>query len=661
MLPIRIIFLLVITTHSVQAELRLSSFFGDHMVLQREQALPVWGSAEPGSQVTVSFRRSQVTTTADDSGQWLAKLPPQGLGQPGKLRVQSAGETLELKDVLVGEVWICSGQSNMQWTVSQAADAEAEIAAADYPSIRLINVPNRYAVSPQSDFEGSWEVCSPDTVGDFSAVGYYFGRELWQTLQIPIGLVSSNWGGTPAEAWTPLKTLESDPAYSKIVADSREAARTLKEQPNLAEEMQARFDAFTQRIEAIIDDLPTPADSLFDPEFEMENAQPIQPATNFLKETEGLVHVRKVFTLSAEQAAKDGAVLKLGQIDNFDCTWLNGTVVGKTGPEGSAPRRQFREYPIPAGTLKAGANVALLQIVDIRNIAHFGHNVEQPAIVWPDGSSHGLKDDWKMTLVADAGKRPGLLDDRMKDMGAFLWNGMIAPLKPAAFRGVIWYQGESNASRAKQYRTLFPDMIQAWRDEWGRGDFPFYFVQLANFSDQEGWPELREAQTMALELPETGMAVSIDIGDPDDIHPKNKQDVGRRLALWALAKTYGQTEPRSLLGRLPVVGEHFQKPIPHSGPLFEKARFRDEQVQLSFNHVYGGLETRDGDALRGFTIAGDDGIFREADAEIDGEAIIVSHPEIDRPTAVRYAWGINPDANLVNSAGLPASPFRVDR
>lgn len=646
---------------SLQAELRVASFFGDHMVLQRDQALPVWGTAEPGQTISITFRNSTASARTDESGQWLAKLPPQKLGQPGSLNIQAGDERVVFNDVLVGEVWICSGQSNMQWPVNRAADAESEIAAADYPSIRLFEVPSRYSIKPKEDVEASWEICSPATVANFSAVGYYFGRKLWRELGVPVGLVSTNWGGTPAEAWTPLPTLEARPDYEALVDDYHEAAKMLTENPDLAAKIEAEFEAFSERADALSVSPPEPDAAIFQPDATVSGWQPVQPDSHFLAETDGLVHVRKVFSLDAAQAAREGARLKLGQIDNFDVTWVNGARVGSTLSDAPGdPRATFRDYAIPEGTLKSGENVVLLQIVDIRRIADFGRNIDSPKITWPAVDSVALKDGWQMQLIKNIGARPDPLDAKMKDMGSFLWNGMVAPLVPAAFRGVIWYQGESNTARAEQYRTLFPDMITAWRDAWGRGDFPFYFVQLANFANRDGWPELREAQRETLALPNTGMAVSIDIGDSQDIHPRNKQDVGLRLALWALAETYGVTQPTNPFGRLPLLGRLFQRTVPHSGPLFTRAENEGSQIRLYFDHVYRGLETTDEGPVKGFEIAGTDGDFKNAQANIDGDTIVIKHPAISDPATVRYGWDINPDVNLVNSAGLPASPFRTD-
>jgi len=645
---------------SVEAELQVSSFFGDHMVLQRGQEIPVWGTATPGEKVTAIFRKTTVTSRTGDDGRWKLRLPEQSVGEPTTLKIKSGDQLITFEDVLVGEVWICSGQSNMEWRVDRSANPEEEIAAADYPSIRFFDVPRTYSPEPLNDVTATWKICSPDTVPSFSAVGYYYGRKLWKELNVPIGLVSANWGGTPAEAWTPLPVLQSNPDYRELVDKYHQTTKLLEENPDLEEQLQKKFDDFVKQGEALVDDPPRPEDIWFRSESNIPGTLTIAPDTVFFSETDGLAQVRTTFTLSEAQAKTTGARVRLGQIDNYDVTWINGIEVGRTGRDSPDARKAFRDYAIPDGTLRLGKNVIVLQVIDWYRDAIFGKNIDQPEIRWPSGETVPLPNEWKRKLIVDWGPQPPKLDRTVRNTSSYLWNGMIHPLNPAAFRGVIWYQGESNASRAEQYRCLFPDMIQAWRTACGRGDFPFYFVQLANIEDRTGWPELREAQRETLALPNTGMAVTIDIGDPDDVHPRNKQEVGRRLALWALANTYGKTQPTGWLGSLPIFGKSFQEPSPYSGPLFREAIVQDGHIRLRFDHVNGGLQASDGRELKGFTIAEKNGPFRAAKVRIEGDEIIVSHAEIKNPAAVRYAWAVNPDANFINGIGLPASPFRTD-
>jgi sialate O-acetylesterase len=461
--------------------------------------VPVWGWAERGEKVVVKcswHNDAEYTVEADKDDKWMVRVKTAQAGGPYQLSI-CGQNTLNIKNVLVGEVWVCSGQSNMEWSVRRCADPEQEIAAADYPNIRLFQVRKTHSAAPQTDCKASWWVCSPETVTGFSAAAYYFGRELHKDLNIPIGLIQSCWGGTVAEAWTRREILIADPELRPIID---------------------RFDAaYTQYIDAMKDY----SSALVD----------------------WLIHVR--------QAVSQGAA-------------------------------------IPAEPEKPGS---------------------------PEG----------------------------KNSPSRLYNGMIVPLIPYGMRGVIWYQGESNVPRAYQYRTLFPAMIRNWRLDWGQGDFPFYYVQLApyNYDQEFAAAELREAQLMTLTVPNTGMIVTTDIGKVQDIHPRNKQEVGRRLALWALAKTYGR------------------EGLVYSGPIYKSMRIEGSKIRLFFDHIGGGL-TAKGGPLTHFAIAGEDRQFVEAGAVIDGDTVVVSGEKVAEPVAVRFAWSNTAEPNLFNKEGLPASPFRTD-
>jgi sialate O-acetylesterase len=516
-----------------QADVKLPAIIGSNMVLQADMKAPIWGWADPGEKVTVTLGGQKAEATADKDGKWQVRLEAMGVTLAVKatvsadrryvqmdLRPQSAQKagagplemtvagknTLKLQNVLVGEVWICSGQSNMEWGVRSSKDAENEIADAKYPKIRLFKVANVTSDTPLTDVKGQWVECSPETVPGFSAVGYFFGRELHKTLGAAVGLVHTNWGGTPAEAWTSREGLESEPTLKPIYERHRQS---------LAGYVAAKEDWEKAKDKRIAD-----------------------------------------WEKAVQKAKADGK---------------------------AAPRKPG---PPPAPGTGAG--------------------------------------------------RPSCL-----------YNGMIAPLIPFGIRGAIWYQGESNAGRPMEYRKLFPAMITDWRKHWGEGEFPFLFVQLANFMARKpepadsNWAALREAQTMTLALPKTGQAVIIDIGEANDIHPKNKQDVGKRLALAALAGTYG-------------------KDVVYSGPMYESMKVEGERVRLKFKHVGGGLVAKGGDKLTGFAIAGEDKKFVWADARIDGDTIVVSAKDVAKPVAVRYAWADNPECNLYNKADLPACPFRTD-
>jgi sialate O-acetylesterase len=494
--------LIVAALAPLQADVSVPSVIGDHMVLQQGMRVPIWGSAEPGESVFVRFAGTEARATANEAGKWQVRIGPFEAGGPYVMRIGGAHNRLILRDVLIGEVWLASGQSNMQMAVAGVNNAAQEIAEANYPSIRLLSTPMIASWEPLSDTQAVWVPCTPDTAPGFSAVAYFFGRELHKALGVPVGLINSSWGGTPAEAWTSREALEADPTLRPMMVERGDNA---------------------------VRDYPAALEAYKKAHAEWETA--------------------------AEKAKAEGA-----------------------------------EVP------------------------------KEP------------------TAPADPKTSPWT--------PANLFNGKISPLIPFGIRGVIWYQGESNAGRAKQYRTLFPTMITDWRAHWGQGDFPFLFVQLANFMERKdepgdsAWAELREAQLMTLKLPNTGMAVTIDIGEAADIHPKNKQDVGKRLAAWALGTTYGQK-------------------VAISGPLYDSMKVEGSKIRLRFTHADGGLVAKGG-KLAGFAIAGEDRKFVWADATIDGDTVVVSSPQVPSPVAVRYAWADNPECNLYNGAGLPASPFRTD-
>jgi sialate O-acetylesterase len=488
------------------AKVRLPAIFSDNMVLQRGHSIPVWGLADINENVTVIICGQTRTAKSDSSGRWMVRLDSLNAGGPYKMTV-TGKNTIVLKNVFVGEVWICSGQSNMELGVIDCNNALEEIATANHPEIHLLSVPFKGSGVPQEDFKAEWIRCSSKSIMNFSAVAYFFGRNLQHELNVPVGLINCSWGASSCEAWMKRSVLEANPQYKTMLQD------------------------WDERMIA----------------FDMQKAE---------------------------------------EAELLYASW------------------------------KEKANKAKIHGKDL-----------PPALE--------------------------RLDDLMKIMFAvrrcpsYCYNGMLSPIIPYAIRGVIWYQGETNAERAYQYRKLFPLMIHNWREDWGQGDFPFIFTQLANYKavrEEPGpsdWAELREAQTMTLLTQNTGMAVTIDIGDAKDIHPKNKQDVGIRLALWALSNVYGRN-------------------IIFSGPMYNSMEKTGSRIELKFDHCGKGLITKNGEPLRGFSIAGEDQKFVWAEAYIAGNKVIVSSPETPDPVAVRYAWADNPICNLFNSEYLPASPFRTD-
>ncbi|MEI7534026.1 MAG: sialate O-acetylesterase [Verrucomicrobiae bacterium] len=490
------------------ADVKLPSLFSDHMVLQSDATIPVWGWADPGEEVAVSIAGQTQVAKADSSGKWSVRLAKFSANAPLTLTVKGHN-TIVVQDVLVGEVWLASGQSNMQLSVNEVWNAKSEKDWAKYPQIRMFTVARKVAVAPQTDCEGQWVVCSPETVGSFSATAYFFVRDLHRKLQVPFGVINASWGGTPIETWTCMDRMEGKPEFAPV------------------------FKPWEAKMRVPFDEAKAQAQYL-----------------------------------RAMEAWKTNAASRKAE--------------GKpVSPEPAKPvnPRLDKNYP------------------------------------------------------------------------ANLFNGMIAPIIPYAIRGAIWYQGENNAASdlAKLYSMQLSLLIQDWRQRWNEGDFPFAWVQLPNFHPRttnvvetayNNWCVVREEMLKTLAVTNTGMAITVDVGEANNIHPKNKQAVGHRLALWALAKVYGQD-------------------VPYSGPLPDGQEIKDGEIILSFKHTDGGLVAKDG-GLKGFAIAGEDHKWVSANAHIEGGKVIVSSPDVKSPQAVRYAWAANPDCNLYNGAGLPASPFRTD-
>ena len=631
------------TTASAQADssraLRLARIFGDGMVLQREAQIPVWGWSAPGRTVAVALGPASRTATADATGAWRVLLPAQTAVGPHRLVVRSAADSVVVRDILVGDVWVASGQSNMEWPVASARDAAATIAAANDSRIRHFKVPTSHAPAPAGDLAGgSWAVADPQHVGSFSAVAWFFARDLRKSVDVPIGIVNTTWGGSRIEAWMSRDALGLDSA--------RWAARWREE-----ENAQRRF---AENLRAKIGDVPA-----IDPGFVDGKAPWAEPALDesgwqsirvpSLWEQagydgmDGIAWYRLSFDLTADEASR-GVKLGLGAIDDADITWVNGTEVGRTNGY-NVPRL----YDVPAGALRAGRNVLAVRVEDTGG---GGGIYGDPSSVFLEvgGARRPLGAGWKFR-VGTASLQPD--GQHINKIPTVLYNRMVHPLLGMPIKGVLWYQGESNADNvadAHEYAALFRTMITSWRREWRSGEFPFLWVQLANFMAadsqppaQSAWAVLRDAQTAALSLPKTAQAVIIDIGEAQDIHPRNKQDVGARLALAARHVAYGQ-------------------PVEHAGPTHRSHTVRGKEIVVRFDHAGAGLVSRAPDgAVGGFAIAGADRKFVWADARIEGNTVIVSSPQVASPVAVRYAWGNNPTrASLYGRGGLPAVPFRTD-
>ena len=624
------------------------SLFADHMVLQRDAAAVVWGTADAGGTVTVTVCGQRVSGVADADGRWLVELKPRPAGGPHTLTIAGA-ETITLKDVMFGDVWICSGQSNMEQGIGMCAGAKAEIAAANHPQIRLFLVPHKIASEPQRTVDAVWKVCSPKTVAEngwagFSGAAYYFGRHLNRELKVPIGLVQTCWGGTIAEAWTSAKALKTmddfRPVVEQFVADAAKRKAGTYSFDKAMGNWWAKNDPGSAKganwATAGTDD------AAWKTATQPRNWES-GPAE--LRSFDGLVWLRRTVDVPAGWAGKD-LLLELGPVDDRDTTFFNGTRVGGMGAW-STPRK----YRVPGKCVRAGQNVLAVRVLDTGGGGGLCGQAGQMQLRRADGKGKALPlaGAWKYRVAAPLAKlSPAPVNQASSpNVVTVLYNGMIEPLLPLAVKGAIWYQGESNAGRAMQYRRLLPTMIADWRGRFRGGKFSFFIVQLANFMAkqttpvQSGWAELREAQALtAANDPLVGQAIITDIGDARDIHPKNKQDVGKRLALSALAIAYG-------------------KDLVHSGPVFRAMTVAGGKARLTFDHVGSGLVARGG-KLKGFAVAGADGKFVWADATIEGKTIVVSAPKVATPSAVRYNWANNPIGNLFNKEGLPAGPFRTD-
>jgi len=625
------------------AEVRLPALISDHMVLQRETSVALWGWADPGEevQVAVSWLAGHAAVTADAEGRWRVEVETGAAGGPYSIRF-AASNQIEIEDVVFGEVWVCSGQSNMEWSFDACRPLYEDLKTkANHPKLRLFNVQNVFAPAPREDCSGNWAACTPENLGSFSAVAYFYGLELLTALDVPIGLISSNWGGTVAESWTSEETIRDWPDF----ADALRRVKTQREDPDIAESRRLRtLESWWKKTDAEDRGI---TESWASPEYDSGVWPTMDVPNNWadlsLARFDGLVWMRKQVEIP------DGWVgqtlkLELGAIDDMDRTYFNGVPVG--GYEDAGSWQTPRTYEVPAELVKQGSNLIAVRVYDSGGAGGLVGQKEAIAISASDSSrSIPLAGAWQYqpsTRQQDLANWPDG-DKIHQNYPTALFNGMIAPLTNFAIRGAIWYQGESNRNRPTQYQTLFPAMIADWRAHWGRGDFPFYFVQIAPFrynSDRGQAAELREAQTMALEVPNTGMAVTMDIANPDDIHPKNKLDVGKRLALWALAKTYGQEIST------------------WSGPLLREMKIEGDTIRLYFDHVGEGLVLEE--AQPHFRIAGPTKRFVEAKAWIDGETIVVRGEACPVPRAVRYAWGAADEGTLKNAAGLPAPPFRTD-
>jgi len=618
----------------------LNPLFQDNAVLQCGTRVPVWGTGRDGETVTVKFGGQRVSTSVTNGvwKVWLGPMPPEAT--PASLTVQ--GDTTRvLTNILVGEVWIAGGQSNMERELGLRAGQkpivnwEQEVAAANHPEIRQFYVPQTRAFAPQTAVKGAWSVCSPETVASYTAVGYFFARDLLAARHVPIGIIHSSWGGTPAEAWTSDAALQRLPGFAGPLS---EVHRMVSDPEAVRRETREKLEAWYQA-----GDPGSKAGAVWNaPDLDVSDWDSMKLPTLWesagYDDFDGIVWYRREIELPEDWKGGD-AELHLGMVDDVDTTWINGVQVGAT-----LGWDQQRVYRVPAGTLKPGRNVIAVRVLDTGGGGGlYGGDDAMRLVCELDGKIDSLPLDgpWRCkqgVSLRSVGWPPSDFS-QSASAPTVLYNGMIAPLLPYAIRGVIWYQGEANVGRERQYQTLFPALMADWRQEWGQGDFPFLFVQIAPYSSMT--PEIREAQLLSWQrTPNTAMVVTTDCGDADDIHPAYKQPVGTRLALAARALAYGER-------------------IEYSGPVFESMKINGGDAILSFTHLGGGLVAKDG-ALKGFVVAGADKVFHPAEARVVGDTVVVSSTAVPQPVAVRYGWANVPEVNLFNRAGLPATPFRTD-
>jgi sialate O-acetylesterase len=616
----------------------VSPVFGDNMVLQRDQPNTLWGWTTPGETVRVQIGDQAASGVADATGRWQVRLLPPPAGHACTIRIDGA-QHVEFKNVLVGDVWLCGGQSNMQFGLPRAKNGAAEVAAANYPKIRLLKVPGRAAYNPVAAPRLAWTVCSPTSVAEgegFSAVAYFFARRVQAETGIPIGLVEDCMGGTPAECWMSPAAAAATHQFDVPLAEI--ARLREKHTPEYGSYIMHWYDEYDVGLKGTTWADPALNDSAW------KNVKvPGGFAELGLTDVPAVVWFRRDVTLP-DPLPKGDATLRLGVVEKMETSYVNGQWVGA-----SSWVENPRRYRVAAKALKPGRNTIAVRVFKLKSKTGFLSTADQIHLTFADGTDLPLAGEWKAAVSVDA-RPPHPLPlgfENYPIMPTVLYHGMIQPLVPLALKGALWYQGEANASRAHQYRLLLPALIRDWRAAFGQGDFPFLIAGLPAFQARktrpgsDDWAELREAQAYtAGTVPNCGLAVTIDTGDAADIHPTDKMPVGERLALLALAKTYG-------------------KDVVCSGPTFRAVERQGHELRVTFDHTDGGL-TVHGDKPEEFSVAGEDRQWHWADAKLDGDAIVVSSPEVPNPVAVRYAWQANPKATLFNGAGLPAAPFRSD-
>jgi len=631
---------LLLVCQTAFCQVRLPALISDGMVIQRDTSVKIWGWAGEGEKVKIDFNGKTYNASAGTDGKWDVMISQSKAGGPYSMDIE-ADNHITLKNIMIGDVWVCSGQSNMELSMNRVKYRyQGVIANADNPAIRQFVVPDAYNFKqPQEDFKsGHWVSANPDSVLEFTAVGFFFAKELFEKYHLSIGLINTSLGGSPAQAWLSKDALKAFPEYLEAAKEFKDDAHIKQ----IIEEDKAVSDEWYNRLQQMDKGLQKGQKPWFDTTYDASQWATMNVpgywADHEPGPVNGVVWFRKEINVPAAMAGKP-AKLWLGRIVDADTTYVNGKIVGTVSYQYPP-----RIYDIPCSLLKAGRNIIVIRVIN--NSGRGGFIRDKPYKLSTKQRTIDLKGPWQYKLGAVMEPLPGKTFIRWKPLG--LYNAMIAPLLNYRIKGVIWYQGESNTGKPFEYHRLFAALMADWRAKWNQGDFPFLYVQLANFMEakdnpcESNWAELREAQLKTLSLPNTAMAVTIDIGEWNDIHPLNKQDVGKRLALAARHLAYGEEE------------------VVYSGPIYKSMKIDGNKIILTFTHTAGGLTTRTGDELKHFAIAGTDKRFIWAKAKIEGDKVIVWNDGINNPVAVRYGWADNPEgANLYNKEGLPASPFRT--
>lgn len=631
---------LILIANIVPAQVKLPKLISDGMVLQRDAKVKIWGWASDQEEITINFIDSVYQTSANETGKWEVELYGLKAGGPYSMEI-IASNKITLHDILIGDVWVCSGQSQMDLTMNRVSPLYPdEIARAGNSRIRYFSVPTQYDFNArQEDLpNGKWESISRDNILNVSAIAYFFADKLYSVHNVPIGIIRSSLGGSPAQAWISEEAQMEFPEYYKELQQYKDT-NLIKQ---IIKDDRQRINAWYTKLRHEDKGYEVPDKPWYDTEINTSDWSvmdvPGYWADGELGNINGVIWYRKDIEIPAALAGKE-ARLNLGRIVDSDSVFVNGVFVGSTGYL-YPPRR----YVVPENLLKEGMNTIVIRVIS--NEGRGGFVLDKPYELVCDDMKIDLKGAWRYRLGARMEPLQAQTFIRWKPAGLF--NGMISPLLGFSIRGVLWYQGESNTWRHEEYRTLFPALINDWRNNWGQGDFPFLFAQLHNFMEpddfpsESNWALTREAQTMALELPNTAMIVAIDLGEWNDIHPLNKKDVAARYALAAQKVAYHEN-------------------IVASGPLFQSMKIVDNRVIITFSETGGGLVAKGGGELRYFAIAGSDKKFVWAKAGIENDKVVVWSEMVADPVAVRYAWADNPEgANLYNKEGLPASPFRTD-